>query len=231
MTKPWIPTSGQPADQACPASLPRAAWPVDMWREARWQHEAVNRVLDFAPDLPGAGFALFPFRLAKVDDMYKILAAWPCPRTTGPDIDLEHDRIEAVLAWCPESNRVEVLGDAQPQLVGSFEGYYGPGALFGQPRAFFQQWAADRARFFNFVRSVRKSQAHPIPLEPDLVPGMLIVGPVNKVRWPIGAMPSVVNCIGVRPALVRGAFLQSLRLPSFISTMRNQTQLTAGRAG
>ncbi len=230
MTEPQVVIVPQNADQACAASLPRAAWPVDMWRQARWQHVSVNRVLDFAPDLPGAGFALFPFRLAKVDDAYKVLAAWPCPRTTGPDIDLEHNRIEIVLAWCPESNQVEVLGDPQPQLVGSLDGYFGPGALFGQPRAFFQQWAADRARFFNFVRGVRRSGAHPIPIEPDLVPGMLIVGPVNKVRWPVRAMPPVVNCVGVSPSLARGAFLQSLRLPSFTSTMSDQGQRAVGRA-
>lgn len=209
----------------------RVAWPVDLWRKARWQHDAVNRVLDFAPDLPGAGFALFPFRLAKVDDMYRLLAAWPCPRTTGPDIDLEHDRIEVVLAWCPESNRVDVLGDPQPQLVGSLGGYFGPGALFGQPRAFFQQWAADRARFFNLVRSIRRSEAHPIPIEPDLVPGMLIVGPINKVRWPIGAMPALVNCIGVSPTTASKAFVQSLQLPSFIATMRDQAQRAGARVG
>lgn len=218
-------------DEAEAGLLPRAAWPVDLWRKARWQHDAVNRVLDFPPDLPGAGFALFPFRLSKVDDVYKILAAWPCPRTTGPNIDLTHDRIEAVLSWCPESNRLEVLGDPQPQLVGSLDGYFGPGALFGQPRAFFQQWAADRARFFNFMRCTRQFDAHPVPIEPDLVPGMLIVGPVNKVRWPIGAMPPVVNCIGVSPSLARGAFLQSLRLPSFTSTMSDQAVRTVGKAG
>jgi hypothetical protein len=230
MISPGDTTDPPHADQTCPASLPRAAWPVDMWRKARWQHAAVNRALDFAPDLPGAGFALFPFRLAKVDDMYRILAAWPCPRTTGPDIDLEHDGIDAVLAWCPETNRVDVLGDPQPQLIGSFDGYFGPGSVFGQPRAFFQQWAADRARFFNFVRSVRRSGAHPIPIEPDLVPGMLIVGPVNKVRWPNDRMPAVVNCIGVSPAAVGKAFLQSLQLPRFTATMSDQAQRTAGRA-
>lgn len=197
--------------------------PGKTWWDAPMAHPAVDRALGFSREQDGGDFALFPFRAAKIEDQWRVLAAYPAPRTIG-EIDEDWLSIETVIAWDPVTNRAEVMGDLEPQLVGTMAPTFAEAnttTLFGQPRAFFQAWARDRARYFRFAVQKAGALVHDLPEEPDLVPGALIVGDVRKLRWNPAAMPAEVQCVGCDPDAINRAILRTLKLPRFrASTIR-----------
>ena len=134
----------------------------------------------------------------------------------GDDIDPDWLGIASVIAWNPKSGAVEVFGDPVPQLVGRFDGYHAPtgtGAVYANPRTFFQHWAANRARFCAYFVEATKSKWSARPAEPDLVPGALLIGDPRKVRWNPSVMPAHIECHGIDASEISRAVFMSARLP------------------
>jgi hypothetical protein len=194
------------------------------WLDNAKHLSAIARALRIDPSQEGASFALWPFRVAHVNGSVRITAAWPCPRTIGAEIDEDHLGIEIVLAWNPTTNSVEIIGDAQGQIVGTCEAYWqndGPALVFGDARAFFQAWCVARARFWGFAKANSRSHWNARSTEPDLVPGGLIVGDLAKVRWPPTAdLPPHIECVGIDPKQVNRAIFASAKLPRVTSSIR-----------
>lgn len=198
------------------------------WNAPAW-HDAVDRALGIDRNQPGGLFAVFPFRAAKVEDKWRVLAAYPTPTIIG-ELDEDWLGIETVLAWDPVSNHVEVLGDIEPQIVGNPSGFYAgkdEGALFGQPRAFFQAWARDRARFYGFAHQHVGKDWSVRPNEPDLVPGALIVGDVRKIRWNAHSLPQNIEVIGADPDAINRAMLRDLGLPRLRAGVNSNSKAAA----
>lgn len=194
--------------------------PAKRWFHAPTWHPSIGRALGIDRDQDGGRFALAPFRITKIDEAWHIIAAWPTPTMIGPAIDEDWLGIEAVIAWNPVTNAVHVIGDDQAQLIGSFDTHYGDGTLYGQPRPFFQAWAQNRARFFGFASQHIGKAWTAMPAEPDLIPGCMIVGNVNHVRWQPARMPAHLECVGVDPVTVNKALMRSTHLPRATQSTR-----------
>jgi len=181
-------------------------------------HDAVFRALHIDKTDPAAFYACLPFRLMKIEGRYVILAAWPCTLELGP-VDLDWLGVEQVVAWEPVSNTVEILGDVEPGLIGRFADTE-TGTLFGSPFLFFRRWVEERARFYiEWRQSAGKEWSNP-PAERDLVPGCLISGNPDKVRWSSFNLPRNVDCIGIDPNRINKAILRDAKLPRAFSAMR-----------
>lgn len=190
--------------------------PAKLWWNAPVWHPATGRALGIDRDQDGGYFALYPFRTVKVEDQWRVLAAYPTPTIIGDDIDQDWLGIEAVISWEPLTNAVEVMGDGEPQIVGTMAPVYAEkdtATLFGQPRAFFQTWAMNRARFYGFARQFVGKDWTAMPDEPDLAPGALIVGDIRKIRWNRMTMPANIECVGCDPDAINRAMLRDLKLP------------------
>lgn len=190
------------------------------WFHAPFDHASVGRALGIDPAQEGATFALNAFRPVRIDGAWHICAPYPTPRTIGV-IDEDWLGIEDVLAFDPVSGRAHIVGEAENRLFGQAQGHFDPdghGTLYAAPRAFLQGWAMARARFWGFAGQYAGKAWQAIPEEPDLVPGALIVGDVNKVRWPV--LPETLECVGIDPAKVNGAILRGSKLPRCVSSMR-----------
>lgn len=186
---------------------------VELWWKAEPWHDAVDRALGIDRHQEGGLFALYPFRLAKVEGQWRILAAYPCPRNVGV-FDETLDDVTAVIAWEPKTNRLELLGEAQAQLVGRFDAWYcdsKSGTIYGTALPFFHAWARARAQWLTFAKIHAAKQD--MPEEPDLVPGCLVIGDVRYVRWPLAAMPETIECIGIDAKGVNSSILRSAKLP------------------
>lgn len=198
------------------------------WNAAPW-HDATDRALGIDRTQDGGQFAVFPFRAAKIDDKWRVLAAYPAPKIIS-DVDEDWLGIDQVISWCPLSNHVEVMGDPVDQLVGNPAGFYAEkdtGTLYGQPRAFFQAWARDRARFYGFAAQHIGKSWSAMPHEPDLVPGALIVGDARKIRWSAHTLPANVECVGCDPAEINRAMLRNLNLPRLRAGMTSNSKAAA----
>lgn len=192
--------------------------PGKVWSAATEGHPAIARALRVNPTEDGACFALTPFRLARMEQGHRILAAYPAPRMLGP-LDLHHDGIEQVIAWGPVSNSATLLADPDAQLVGRWIDS-DAGTLFADPRAFFQAWAMERAAFYVRWREAALKEWSAPPQELDLVPGKLIVGDAAKVRWNPSAMPGALNCVGIDPAKLNKLLLRAAHVPRCHAGMR-----------
>lgn len=194
--------------------------PARQWWFARHDHPSIARALGIDRDQCGGNFALWPFRMLKIDEVAHLCAAYPAPRTIG-----EHDpdwlAIETIIAWNPVSNTTQIVGDAQPQIVGCWDEYHGSTPrLFGQARTFFQEWARNRARFWGFVLADQGRSWRAAIQEPDLVPGMLAVGKAEAIRWQPHAMPAHIECLGINEKEINKQVFKALRMPRFTSGMR-----------
>lgn len=191
--------------------------PAKTWADAEIWHPAIGRQLRIDRAEDGGVYALAPFRLAKIGESHRILAAWPAPHilTATPD---DHLVIKTVIAWNPVENTAEALGDPEPQLIGRFPDP-DSSALFADPRAFFQAWAISRAAFFVRWRNAMAKDLTKPPTETDLIPGCLISGDIEKVRFPAD-LPSHIDCIGIDPRTVNKAIFKAVRLPRVTSSQR-----------
>ena len=181
--------------------------PARQWWNAQPLHPAVYRVLKIDAKEPAATFAALPFRLARIDDQHAILVALPCPRTLGP-VDPDWLAIETVLRWDPVADTVTVLGDpASDQLVG-----IAGDTIYGQPFAFFRAYAEARAQFAIRRRSIPGAW-HVKPQEPDLTPGLLLVGDPDKVHWPLQRLSDDLAVIGADAKRINSAMLRQARVP------------------
>jgi len=192
--------------------------PARRWADANFEHPSIGRALGIDRAQSGGPFALFPFRVMRIDEVAHVCAAWPCPRTIGAMDD--HLGIEALIAWNPVDNAVQIVGDAQPQVVGPMVDHYGAARLFGQPRLYFQEWARNRARFWGFVLADAGKSWRAKIEEPDLAPGALVVGPVSQVRWNPTTMPDHIECVGVDASEINKAVFKAMRMPRFTNGMR-----------
>lgn len=184
--------------------------PGKVWWSLNFSHPAVYRALRIDPTDHGAVYACAPLRLYKGDAGVRILAAYPAPRMLDePDPDWLG--IEAVIAWNPVDDTAEVMGDKTPQIVGNLSDE--ANVIFASPRAFFQRWAMNRARYL-VMREMAKGQAwNRPPQENDEAPGVLMIGAPNEIRWRPSAMPADIACSGVDPKTINRELLKAARLP------------------
>jgi hypothetical protein len=185
--------------------------PACRWWNADPHHPAIARSLKIDRNETAAAYALAPFRLGRVDEQPRILAALPCPHFFAPT-DIDWLRIETVLAWDPRTDVAEVIEDAGPQLIGRLSPHATAATIYSSPFAFFRAIAEDRARFavdrgLNTRTWARK------PAESDHTPGLLLLGEPGKVQWPISTLPTELTCAGPDPRAVNRAILKQARVP------------------
>lgn len=182
--------------------------PASIWWDADPYHPAVGRALRIDRDEEGGVYALAPFRLATIDGQHRILAAYPAPRILGP-IDEDWLGITHVIAWDPRTDHAGVLGDGEPQTVGNIE----RAAIYGSAREFFTAWLRARAEFFvRWQASLNRTWAHGAR-ETDEAPGVVVIGPVDRIPWRPSQMPSDLTCIGIDPRQINRALLRAARIP------------------
>lgn len=184
--------------------------PAKMWWHLEPYHPAIARALMVDRSEIGGVYALSPFRLAKIEETHLILAAYPAPRLLD-DPQCEWLDIDQVIAWNPQDNSVFIMGDAQAQLVGKFR--EDRSTLFGDPHAFFVAWAQNRAAHFQrWLDSRRRAWVHEAT-EMDEVPGCLVVGDLEDIRWSHRSMPRNLPCVGLDVKQVNRAIMKSACLP------------------
>lgn len=182
-------------------------WNCDAW------HPAVGRALKIDRQEMGGVYALAPFRLWHDGERHLILAAYPAPRILGP-VDPDWLDVEAVIAWCPLTDKSFVLGDETPQTVGRFPSTE-QGTVFASPRDFLTNWAIERAAFFaRWVQSRNGEWAHGAT-ETDLIPGKLAIGEIDKIRW--SGLPETIHCRGINPQNLNRAVLRQANLPRIVA--------------
>lgn len=182
------------------------------WMDLDPEHPAIARAFQMPQNADGARFALYPFRVDRIEGTWHVLAAWPCPRTIGA-LDTDHSGIVSVIAWNPQTNAFHTVGDAQPQLVGRVDRDFSAEAtLYGQPLAFFRAWIANRLAYWRFIQA-GGPKAHGLGPEPDLVPGALVVGDFKHIRLPVAHMPLQVGCVGINPGAVNRSIQNIAKLP------------------
>lgn len=187
--------------------------PAKTWWEQDIFHPAIARALKVDRSEMGGVFALAPFRLFHDGEKHVILAPFPAPRMLGP---VDHDWLDiaTVIAWNPQDDTAEIMGDVQPQLVGNFDDSE-QGTIFSSPRDFFTQWMMDRAAFFVRWMQSRKGEWAHGATERDLTPGKLAVGDINKIRW--SGLPDTIHCRGLSTQEVNRAILRQANLPRAVS--------------
>lgn len=187
------------------------ATPAKVWADAPAYHPAIARQLRIDRAEDGGVYALAPFRVAMIDGEHKILAAWPAPRILTADPD-DHLAIETVIAWNPRNDIAAVLGDSAPQIAGRFPDADN-GEVFTSPRAFFQRWAISRAGFFVRWCEAMRREWSAAPQEQDLIPGVLMIGDPDAIRWNPSALPDRLTVHGADPKVVNKAIFKAARMP------------------
>ncbi len=187
------------------------ATPAKVWADAPRYHPAIARQLHIDREEDGGVYALMPFRVAMIEGQHKILAAWPCPRFLTSDPD-DHLGIHTVIAWNPRDDTATVLGDPVPQLAGRFPDP-DAGTVFTSPRQFFQRWAVSRAGFFVRWRQAMLKQWSAAPHETDLIPGVLMIGDPDAIRWNPSTLPANLTVQGADPRAINKAIFKAARLP------------------
>lgn len=190
-----------------------ASTPGKAWHEA--DHAAsrvtINRLLG-ADGWKAGHYATFPFRMIWTqEDEPWIGAAIGCPPILNA-VKLgawEHIDIRCVILWNPKSGETRLFGD-EGQRAHLILPEPAPETLdvFTDTRAFFSAWARQRASF------AAMTQLHGLIESPDgHLPGALVIGGIDKVRFPRDA----ANALVARPPLTRGALrdavLRSANLP------------------
>lgn len=185
-----------------------AETPARLWWHLPRDKTIAARALHIDPGDPEAWFALLPFRYHKdrregEPTRHLILAAYP-----APDLAEDWFNVQTVLAWEPSTNKVEAMGNDMPQLVGRLSD--DDNSVFSDPLAFFVAWARQRAGYI-YARKAQPGYSGAIP---DLVPGALIVGDIDRIRWPIHSMPRRFTCQGADPKEINRAILKFAKLPT-----------------
>lgn len=196
--------------------------PGKVWWYSEVVHPAIYRALRIDRADYGATFAAAPFRLHRGDQGTRILAAFPCPRILAPHDNDDWLEIETVLSWNPVDDTVEVLGDPSPALVGA--DLYGLDRLdlYASPFAYFRAEAEARAQWLTAWQRI-ESNWRQRPTEPrHYADAMLLIGSVDKVRWPISSMPDSVAAHGIDAKALNAAMLRQARIPRAVAAPRLQ---------
>ncbi len=181
--------------------------PADQWMHLDPDHPAIARAFGLPQDASGARFALYPFRVNRIEGVWHVLAAWPCPRTIGA-LDTDASGVLSVIAWNPSDNTHRLIGDQQPQLVGRIDRDFSDQAtIYGNAQQFFRAWIANRLAFW------RNMKTQGLALEPDIVPGALAVGDIRHIRLPLTVMPERITCVGINPGAVNHRIHELAKLP------------------
>lgn len=186
--------------------------PAKTWWHAPALHPALFRALRLAREEEGAIFAALPFRLHRSEAGVRILAAFPAPRILAPNDDDDWLNIETVLSWDPVTDTAEIMGDTGPALTGAIPPDTDSLPIFASPYAFFRALAEARAQWI-VRRSAVGGDWRRKPPEPDLTPGLLLIGAPDKVRWPLHAMPEHVVAHGIDAQALNRALLRQARVP------------------
>lgn len=212
------------AEVAAPGFLnPVHAWvhaiekntPAKRWWDAQAMHPAIFRALRMDRSEDGAVYAAMPFRLARDGEgNHCILVALPCPRFFEGDDD--HLSIDTVLAWYPDRGAVRNLyDDASDQLIGEVA-HDEPAHVFADPFSFFRALAEARARWVTrFLLSADQAWRR-APREPRHIPGLLLLGSADKVRWSSHSISGELRCHGIDARAVNRAILRQSNLPRAI---------------
>lgn len=184
--------------------------PGKAWWRARAMHDAVFRALRIDRHELGAIYAAIPFRLARIDDKPVILAAYPAPRCFAP-IDENWLNIESVLAWDPVGGGTFIMGDPDGRAFGALDD--GANQMHTDPLTFFQTWASRRAAFAVKRQALSAKAWTTPPSEHDEIPGALLIGALDKVKFNPAAMPQHIECVGLDPRDLNRAILRAARLP------------------
>jgi hypothetical protein len=190
--------------------------PAKRWWYAQVLHPAIFRALRLDPKESGAVYAAMPFRLSRDGEGNAcILVALPCPRLFDADDDWLG--IEVVLAWYPQTGKVIDLEDAEPNhLVGELPADLAePTHVFADPFAFFRAMAEARAQWLTSFYANADPLWRRRPHEPRHVPGFLVIGNPEKVRWP--TLTAEIHCHGIDPRKVNHAILRQSTLPRAIA--------------
>lgn len=192
------------------------ASPEKTWFYGEVAHPAIYRALKVDQSDPAATYACAPLRLAKVDGEHRILAAWPAPPILS-GFDDWFD-IKQVIAWNPTDNTAHIMGEAQPQLIGTFPPG-DTGTIFASPFAFLRAWIEERAAFYTSYRAAAAAHFTTTPTERD-TPGCLVIGDAAKVRWNPDALPRNLECAGIDPGKINRAIMRDARLPRATNSIR-----------
>ena len=188
--------------------------PQKLWRDADRSHPAIARALRVDPSDPASFYALFPFRLGKIDDEYRILVAYHPPEVLSGNWC--HLDINTVLSWDPKANTVSVLDDVQPQVIigGDHEAEL---TVYGDPFLFFRALVEQRAAWHMRRMDANAGKwVHPCPERPADLPGALIIGEIRDIRWPIHELPPVLNCVGCSRGAVTNSIFRSANIPDVV---------------
>jgi hypothetical protein len=186
--------------------------PAKTWFYAEVDHAAIYRALRIDADDNAAFYATGHLRLAKIDDAWHILAAYPAPQML-PEIAPDWLDIETVIAWNPVTNRAHVLGDPVPQLVGAFQDEMDAGVIYADPFAFLRSWVEARAAFWTEWRASHGQAWRAVPNERDTVPGCLMIGKDTDIRWPVSSLPKSIATVGHDPDALFKAIFRAAKLP------------------
>jgi hypothetical protein len=184
--------------------------PTKLWWHSDARHPAIARALKIDRAETVATYAIAPFRLGTIDEKPCILAALPCPHFFAP-ADIDWLRIETVIAWDPVADTATVIGDDAPQLAGKLCRFAETATIYASPFAFFRAICEERAQFA-INRSMIASNWTRKPVEPNVTPGLLLIGDIGHVRWP-STLPETLHLQGLDTSAVNRAILRSARLP------------------
>ena len=180
--------------------------------------KAICKALSLDPDDPAILPAIRHIHVGKPTDSEPYLVIpypiplpklWPDGKTRRLWLE-----IEQVLIWNPANNHVEIMGDKQAQLYGTINrDLPETHKVWAHVKPFLQAWASALAIQDGIKTRVDDDQwAHPFR-ERDVVPGALIIGKPDKIRWPIQTMPDNIKCVGIDAKIINHAILKSARLP------------------
>jgi hypothetical protein len=186
--------------------------PAKTWWYAEALHPAIFRALKMDRAEQGAVFASLPFRLDRSNGEPRILVAFPCPRILAPHDNDDWLEIETVLSWDPRADTAEIADDPGPNLAGNIPPDTESLDIYNSPFAFFRALAEARARWF-VARQMIAGDWRQKPREPDLSPGLLLIGKPDQVRWPLHRMPADLTCHGVDAKALNRALLKQARVP------------------
>lgn len=176
-------------------------------------HPAIFRALRMASDETGAVYAAAAFRLHRTDEGVRILCAFPALAILE-DGDDDWLNIETVLSWNPVDDTAEVMGDSGDLLFGHTEETE-PLTLFASPFAYLRHIAETRAQWVAHRAKVNGEWR--VATEPTHVPGLLALGNVAKIRWPLHAMPTDFTTQGIDARALNNALIRQARVPRAIA--------------
>jgi hypothetical protein len=177
----------------------------------------ICRALKIDPAEQGAFYATFPFRIVRDGDKAWIAGAIGCQRALDPNSvrDWRHTDVSDVILWNPRTGHVQLAGDPSATLIEPADYANGRYNIYGDGFAFFRAWADKRAEIGAGIISAKASNSHIIPVEPvdSGMPGALVIGDLDQVRWRDLNATVLVAGPGIDPQKLNRAIFRSARLP------------------